>query len=217
MKSKLFSFDFIVKWIFLSIFLFLFLFFSSFYYAKYVSSNISSKIFRLHIVANSDLATDQILKLKVRDAVLKYMNSLIDTSMTKDEITKIATKNLSEFKTIALNTLNEYGYNYDVSVEVGNFFFPTKKYGNTYFPDGNYDALNIKIGSASGHNWWCVMFPPLCFIDTQSGVLSEESEKYLKNNLSDEDINIITQENNSYVLKFKTIEIINNIWRSNVK
>ena len=217
MKSKLFSFDFIVKWIFLSIFLFLFLFFSSFYYAKYVSSNISSKIFRLHIVANSDLATDQILKLKVRDAVLKYMNSLIDTSMTKDEITKIATKNLSEFKTIALNTLNEYGYNYDVSVEVGNFFFPTKKYGNAYFPDGNYDALNIKIGSASGHNWWCVMFPPLCFIDTQSGVLSEESEKYLKNNLSDEDINIITQENNSYVLKFKTIEIINNIWRSNVK
>ena len=217
MKSKLFSFDFIVKWIFLSIFLFLFLFFSSFYYAKYVSSNISSKIFRLHIVANSDLATDQILKLKVRDAVLKYMNSLIDTSMTKDEITKIATKNLSEFKTIALNTLNEYGYNYNVSVEVGNFFFPTKKYGNTYFPDGNYDALNIKIGSASGHNWWCVMFPPLCFIDTQSGVLSEESENYLKNNLSDEDINIITQENNSYVLKFKTIEIINNIWRSNVK
>jgi len=217
MKSKLFSFDFIVKWIFLSIFLFLFLFFSSFYYAKYVSSNISSKIFRLHIVANSDLATDQILKLKVRDAVLKYMNSLIDTSMTKDEITKIATKNLSEFKTIALNTLNEYGYNYDVSVEVGNFFFPTKKYGNAYFPDGNYDALNIKIGSASGHNWWCVMFPPLCFIDTQSGVLSEESENYLKNNLSDEDINIITQENNSYVLKFKTIEIINNIWRSNVK
>ena len=217
MKSKLFSFDFIVKWIFLSIFLFLFLFFSSFYYAKYVSSNISSKIFRLHIVANSDLATDQILKLKVRDAVLKYMNSLIDTSMTKDEITKIATKNLSEFKTIALNTLNEYGYNYNVSVEVGNFFFPTKKYGNAYFPDGNYDALNIKIGSASGHNWWCVMFPPLCFIDTQSGVLSEESENYLKNNLSDEDINIITQENNSYVLKFKTIEIINNIWRSNVK
>ena len=61
------------------------------------------------------------------------------------------------------------------------------------------------------------MFPPLCFIDTQSGVLSEESENYLKNNLSDEDINIITQENNSYVLKFKTIEIINNIWRSNVK
>lgn len=217
MKSKLFSFDFIVKWIFLSIFLFLFLFSSSFYYAKYVSSNISSKIFRLHVVANSDLATDQMLKLKVRDAVLKYMNSLIDTSMTKGEITKIATKNLSKFKTIALNTLNEYGYNYDVSVEVGNFFFPTKKYGNAYFPDGNYDALNIKIGSASGHNWWCVMFPPLCFIDTQSGVLSEESENYLKNNLSDEDINIITQENNSYILKFKTIEIINNIWRSNVK
>ena len=157
------------------------------------------------------------LKLKVRDAVLKYMNSLIDTSMTKDEITKIATKNLSKFKTIAINTLNEYGCNYDVSVEVGNFFFPTKKYGNTYFPDGNYDALNIKIGSASGHNWWCVMFPPLCFIDTQSGVLSEESENYLKNNLSDEDINIISQENNSYIFKFKTIEIINSIFRIDVK
>ena len=178
MKSKLFSVDFIVKWILLSTILFIFLFFSSFYYAKYVSSNISSKVFRLHIVANSDLATDQMLKLRVRDAVLKYMNSLIDTSMTKDEITKIATKNLSKFKTIAINTLNEYGCNYDVSVEVGNFFFPTKKYGNTYFPDGNYDALNIKIGSASGHNWWCVMFPPLCFIDTQSGV--EYYQKSLK-------------------------------------
>ena len=83
MKSKLFSVDFIIKWILLFTILFLFLFFSSFYYAKYVSSNISSKVFRLHIVANSDLATDQMLKLKVRDAVLKYMNSLIDTSMDK--------------------------------------------------------------------------------------------------------------------------------------
>ena len=217
MKSKLFSVDFIIKWILLFTILFLFLFFSSFYYAKYVSSNISSKVFRLHIVANSDLATDQMLKLKVRDAVLKYMNSLIDTSMTKDEIAKMATKNLSKFRTIALNTLNEYGCNYDVSVEVGNFFFPTKKYGNAYFPDGNYDALNIKIGSAYGHNWWCVMFPPLCFIDNQSGVLSEESENYLKNNLSDEDINIISHENDSYIFKFKTIEIINSIFRSDVK
>ena len=194
-----------------------FIFIFIFFFFLFVSSNISSKVFRLHIVANSDLATDQMLKLKVRDAVLKYMNSLIDTSMTKDEIAKMATKNLSKFRTIALNTLNEYGCNYDVSVEVGNFFFPTKKYGNAYFPDGNYDALNIKIGSAYGHNWWCVMFPPLCFIDNQSGVLSEESENYLKNNLSDEDINIISHENDSYIFKFKTIEIINSIFHSDVK
>lgn len=217
MSIKFFSFSSIIKWSLLFIFLFLFLFFSSFYYVKQVSNNISSKVFRLHIVANSDCASDQILKLKVRDNVLNYMDSLINSSMSKDEIVKIASDNISKFKSIAVNTINEYGYDYDVSVNVGNYFFPTKSYGNIYFPDGNYDALNIKIGNASGHNWWCVMFPPLCFIDTQSGVLSEESENYLKDNLSNEDLNVISQKDNSYVFKFKTIEIINNILNKNVK
>ena len=209
--------NYIVKFLFLFFILFLFLFFSSFYYTKYVSSNISSKVFRLHIVANSDSITDQILKLKVRDSILEYMNSLINSSMSKDDITKIAVQNIPKFKSIANDTINKNGYRYSVAVEVGSFFFPTKKYGNIYFPDGNYDSLNIKIGNASGHNWWCVMFPPLCFIDSQTGVLTEESENYLKNTLTNEDFNIISQENNSYIFKFKTIEIINNIFYKNIK
>lgn len=111
-----------------------FVFFSCFYYSMAVSKSLSSKVLRLHIVANSDSFSDQILKLKVRDSILSYFNSLIDTSMSREEILKIASKNIPEFTKIANDTISENNEDYTTSATVGNFYFPTKSYGSIALP-----------------------------------------------------------------------------------
>lgn len=199
-------------YVLLIVFVILFLFFNMFFYSKSVSNDISDKVFRLHIVANSDSFSDQILKLKVRDALLNYMNSIINNNMSKNEILDIANKNIAKFSEIAYDTICKNGESYDVKVNVGNFFFPTKSYGSFSFPAGYYDALNIEIGNGFGHNWWCVMFPPLCFVDNKTGILSDDSINYLEENLSAEDYNIISQNDDCFVFKFKIVEIINNVF-----
>ena len=105
--------------------------------------------------------------------------------------------------------MKKNGYNYDVKATVGNFDFPTKYYGNISLPSGKYDALKIEIGSASGKNWWCSLFPPLCFIDISSGVINEDGENYLKDNLSEEEFSIVTSNSTDIKLKFKIIELLN--------
>ena len=95
------------------------------------------------------------------------------------------------------------GFDYSVTVEIGNFEFPTKTYGDISFPAGCYDALRVKIGSASGQNWWCVMFPPLCFVDVSSGVVPDSSKDDLQNALNDEDYAIISECDNSSDISFK--------------
>lgn len=177
-------------------------------YTTAVSSNISSSVFRLHVIANSDSDDDQNLKYLVRDNVLEYMNTLLDNKKTssRDETLEIISNNLDEFEYIAQNTIYENGYDYDVKVEIGNFPFPTKKYGDISLPSGCYDALRIKIGQAEGQNWWCVMFPPLCFVDVSSGIVPEESKNTLENNLSEEEYKLISEDSPEIELKFKFVE-----------
>ena len=108
--------------------------------------------------------------------------------------------------------IEENGYNYDVTVEIGNFEFPTKTYGDISLPSGYYDALRVKIGEAKGQNWWCVMFPPLCFIDVSSGVVPDESKETLKNTMSEEDYALISENdsNKGISFKFKILEFFGN-------
>ena len=108
--------------------------------------------------------------------------------------------------------IKENGYNYDVNIRIGNFEFPTKTYGDISFPAGNYDALRIEIGEAQGQNWWCVMFPPLCFVDVTSGVVPDESKEVIKDNLNEEEYNLISDNESSDVkFKFSLIEFFKNI------
>lgn len=180
-------------------------------YAQSTSSDIESSVFRLHVIANSDSDEDQNLKYLVRDSLLNYMNSLTSNCKNKQEVIAIANEHISDFKNIASKTIKDNGYNYDVNVEVGNFEFPTKTYGDVSFPAGYYDALKVEIGEAKGRNWWCVMFPPLCFIDISSGTLSDESKEYLKNNLSEEDYALISDSSsNDIQFKFKLLEFFGN-------
>ena len=170
-----------VKYSILILFLlFIYITISAFSYVNAVSQNLADSVFRLHVIANSDSNEDQNLKYIVRDNVLSYMNEICKNATSKEEAIKIANQHIDEFKQIALDTIHENGFNYDVNVEIGIFSFPTKTYGDISLPSGYYDALRIKIGEASGQNWWCVMFPPLCFVDISSGIVPEESKELLR-------------------------------------
>ena len=201
------------KYILLLIVLISFLLLSAYSYANAVSSNLENSVFRLHVIANSDSEEDQNLKYNVRDRLIEYMNTLAKDLKTKDEVIKIAKEHLKDFKNIAQDVVKENGYDYNVDVEIGNFSFPTKTYGDISFPAGFYDSLKVKIGNAKGQNWWCVMFPPLCFVDVTSGVVPEDSKENLEENLGDEEYKIIsnTEESEITNIKFKIIEFFENL------
>lgn len=183
----------------------------AFSYVQAVSTDISNSVFRLHVIANSNSDEDQSLKYKVRDNLLEYMNNICSNCSSKEEAIELVTEHQEEFKQVALETIKNEGYSYDVKINIGNFEFPTKQYGDISLPAGYYDALRVEIGKAEGRNWWCVMFPSLCFIDVSSGIVPEESKEELQNVLSDEEYSIISDNSNSEIkLKFKLIEFFTN-------
>ena len=196
--------------------LFIYTLICSISYVNAISTDLQKNVFRLHVIANSDSEEDQNLKLKVRDNVIKYMNTLCSKTTSKEEAIEIANAHLNEFKEIALSTIKENGYNYDVNISIDNVFFPTKTYGDISLPEGYYDALRIKIGKAEGKNWWCVMFPPLCFVDVTSGIVPDDSKELLKENLSQEEYDLICNgnsedlNNTDITFKFKIVELLNN-------
>ena len=142
-------------------------------------------ILRFHVRANSDSKDDQELKLAVKDDVVTMLKPLLTDCKSVAESKEIIVSNLQNIYMTAVNTITEQGYDYPVKVYVTAEKFPAKTYGDLTFPEGNYQALRIDIGSAMGQNWWCVMYPPLCFIDDATVVVSDEGKKILKENLSD--------------------------------
>ena len=155
----------------LSFLLFLYITICAVSYATNTFSDISESVFRLHVVANSNSYDDQLLKITVRDNLLDFMNDICKNVSSKDEAINLIKENEDSLQKIALETISNSGYNYPVSVNIGNFNFPTKAYGDITLPSGFYDALKVEIGEAKGENWWCVMFPPLCFVDVSSGIV----------------------------------------------
>lgn len=188
--------------------LFIYILFSAGSYSLAISSDLSQSVFRLHVLANSDSKEDQELKLKVRDNLLDFMNEICSNCSTKEEAMKIANENKDKFQKIAENTIKENGFNYSVKININNFYFPTKSYGDISLPAGYYDALRVEIGEAKGQNWWCVMFPSLCFIDVSSGIVDKNAKENLEDNLEDESYEIISQnqEKSDVKFKFKIIE-----------
>ena len=194
----------------LIILLALYIFVSFYFYAIKNLNNIEDKVFRLHIIANSDSAEDQNLKYQVRDNIISYMNNICKDASSKENAIKLAQKHIGDFKKIADYTIIDNGFSYTSTVEIGNYEFPTKKYGDISLPSGYYDALEIKIGSHSGQNWWCVLYPSLCFIDASSGILPESSKEELKNILPSEEYSLITEDTPTYNFKFKLVELFSN-------
>ena len=185
----------------------IYIFICAYSYVNAVSDNLSNNVFRLHVLANSDSEEDQNLKYIVRDKLIEYMDTLSENCSSKEDVIKIASTHIEDFKHITQDTIKKHGYSYSVQVEIGNFEFPTKTYGDVSFPSGFYDALKVKIGEANGQNWWCVMFPPLCFIDVTTGIVPEESKQELESNLNEEEYQIVSDTQSSDIkFKFKLIE-----------
>ena len=196
--------------IILSFLLFLYTSICAISYAQNISTDISESVFRLHVLANSDKEEDQKLKYKVRDNLLTYMNSICKNTTSKEEAISLVQENKNTFEQIALDTIQEEGYSYSVKVNIGNFEFPTKNYGDISLPAGYYDALRVEIGEAKGQNWWCVMFPPLCFVDISSGVVPDESKELMENNLTEEEFALISDKSDTEIqFKFKLLEFFN--------
>ncbi len=209
--NQMYKISFLKKIFILSVLLLLFIIISAFSYVNAISTHLSESVFRLHILANSNSVEDQNLKYKVRDRIIDYMNSLTKDCSSKQDVIQVAKQNLTNFENIAKEVITESGYNYNVSVSIDNVSFPTKTYGDISLPAGFYDALQIKIGNSNGQNWWCVMFPPLCFVDISSGIVPEESKQMMKSELSDEEFQIVSKHTPEMNFKFKLIELFTNM------
>lgn len=188
----------------------IYILFSLVSYSNAVSEDISNNVFRLHVIANSNSEEDQNLKYKVRNALIEYMNSISKGVSSKEEAIKIAEENKENFYNIAKKVVNDNGFNYDVNIKIGNFSFPTKTYGDISLPAGFYDALKVEIGKANGKNWWCVMFPSLCFVDVSEGIVPDESKEDLQSNLQEEEYNLISSDDLEFQVKFKLVELFEN-------
>ncbi len=163
--------------------------------------DIEDKVFRLHIIANSDSEEDQSLKLKVRDEITSYTEGLFAECKTKEESIAVAEKNIDDIRSEAMRVIKKYGYNYKVDAYVTNMGFDTRVYDDFTLPAGRYDALRIVIGEGKGHNWWCVLYPAVCVPSAQDNIGSV---------LNDSETEIVT-DSDKYVVKFKIVEIFESI------
>lgn len=143
---------------------------------------IAGEILRFHVLANSDSEEDQEEKLKVRDAVVRKLQPLLEKSSSREETEKILLQQMEMIEETAGTVVNPK----KVKVSLTKDWFPEKTYGDCTFPSGEYRALRIEIGEARGHNWWCVLYPGLCFTDTVHGVVTEEGKEKLEGLLEEE-------------------------------
>ena len=169
-----------------------------------VYENIVNKIIRFHVIANSNSEEDQNLKLKVRDRVIEFVSNSLSESKSLDESRRFIIDNKNNIEAIAEAVIKENGYDYSVDSSLSKENFPDKVYGDVIFPQGEYEAYRILIGEAKGENWWCVMFPPLCFVDgTKEAVDSTKIVSSLE-----EDNEKDNSKNNKIKFRFKLFEIL---------
>lgn len=194
--------------------------------AYYEIIRMENKVIRLHILANSDSLYDQQLKLDVRNNIINSFSNKFKNITSKKESEKVIKTNLQKIKSIALNTIKQKGYNYDVKVYYDNYEFNERVYDTYTLPEGEYDTVRVEIGEAKGKNWWCVMFPPLCFLDAgkcknskENQIINAQVEDKLKEVLTEEEIELIRTKRGCEDIKIKSFlyEIIRKIFKKNTK
>lgn len=168
---------------------------------SYDYNEVKDILIRFHVIANSDNNEDQELKIKVKDKIIEYIYPYLNKSSSIEESREILLSKKSEILEMAKSTIIDNGYTYDVNVVLDKENFPNKVYGNIELPQGEYEALKVIIGNGEGKNWWCVMFPPLCFVDVTKGKVQEEK---CKDELNEE---IKNNKEESPKVKFKILEI----------
>ncbi len=185
---------------------------------------VKDSLIRFHVIANSDSDEDQQLKLKVKNKVIDYLYPYLNSSQSLDESRKIIKDRMKDVKILSEQVIKDNNYDYDVKVELSRENFPDKSYGNITLPQGNYEAFRIIIGSGQGRNWWCVMFPPLCFVDeSKAQVEYDKTENKIKSNGKsfqlegkddlDESAEDKPTDGNNIKIKFKIAEIFRDIFK----
>lgn len=173
---------------------------------------IAESLIRFHVRANSDSAEDQELKLTVKNAIVEYLQGELSDASELREAREIITEDMETIKSIAQQVIAEAGYDYSVKAYFEQAYFPVKMYGDMTFPAGRYEAFRVDIGEGDGRNWWCVLFPPLCFVDSTYAVVPDETKADFRAVLSDEAYRAITMkdiENNNYEIRFKYLTFLN--------
>ena len=158
------------KW--LGIILLTIIFLGGLWWSEQQQSPLRDSVLRLHVIANSDSLTDQALKMEVKDQIVKTMQNEFGAVQSQQEARQLAVQNKAVLEEAARQVISDYGYSYPVQVEVGEYDFPTKTYGNFVLPQGSYEAVRVVIGAGQGQNWWCVLFPPLCLVSSSDQGLS---------------------------------------------
>ena len=174
---------------------------------RQLQKGIASNIIRFHVRAESDSKEDQWLKLQVKEAVLAYISPVLSKSQSVDESRQLLYNESENIRNVAAATLRSLGDESDVNVYFENCYFPMKTYGDMTFPPGEYEAFRVDIGEAQGKNWWCVLYPPLCFVDAVYGEVLEESKEELKGVLTEEEYSMVSGENVKF--RFKYLKIFN--------
>ena len=177
--------------------------------SRRVQQDLKDSVIRFHVRANSDNDIDQSIKLSVKDAVVDYIYKNTKSCSSTNDTELFLLNHNDDIKSVAKNTLERLGYNYSISSSYGLQDFPNKNYGDVIFPAGTYTSYTIYIGEGKGHNWWCVLYPPLCFTDASGGVLPDDSKEILKENVSATDYEYL--EDNEPIFRFKYLSFLNTL------
>lgn len=175
-------------------------------WAQFRQSQLASRMVRLHVVANSDSAEDQELKLQVRDAVLERCQTLLAGADSVEDTRETLKDALPDLAAVGLAVVEEQGYDCSVAVSLEYTSFPTIDYGDFSLPAGNYQALRVELGEGEGHNWWCVLFPGLCLEP-----VSDLAQSAMAEGLTEEDVALLTKDGAEYELRFRILELLDSI------
>ncbi len=184
-------------------------------YSKGVTDRLAENFIRFHLIANSDTVEDQQMKEHIRDVILDYISPLLKDSDSIEETRSIIIDESPNIERLALEVISQWDKEYTVNVLLEKVDFPTKAYGDITLPAGRYEACRIIIGEGRGKNWWCVMFPPLCYVDVTSGIIPSEQKDKLKASISKEEYELLTKSTSvsgkdmPIRFKFKIVEAFN--------
>lgn len=171
-----------------------------------MQKSIAGKILRFHVLANSDSEADQNVKKQVRDAVGAYIEPYLLECENIEETRATVNDHMDEIIAVSKETLAANGFTYGASAELTHTDFPEKTYGDYTFPEGNYEALEITLGDGAGHNWWCVLYPNMCFRGSVYEVVEDEAKENLKEVLTPDEYKSIF-DSGKYEIKLKILDI----------
>lgn len=177
-----------------------------------MAARIAPEILRFHVLANSDSDEDQQLKLRVRTLLLDSIYEKLGENASLDDTKEYVLANKDGLEQEAEDYMKAEGYDYPAHMEVTECYFPTKTYGDMVFPCGTYDAVRVEIGKGKGHNWWCVLYPPLCFVDSTYAVVPDSSREILRESLDAADYQALLKKQPEVHIRIRSkfLELLEN-------